>query len=157
MLNCNRDCSVSAYLNKMRSYRKRPSRLSSALAVFVGIGMLIFAFSQFTNHTRFGSGRGLDSFGGGFTILWGVVLVGIIGYHAYNAMTGKGYSDSIDMVDDDEKSLHRNDFGFDQRKDEVRPVEARLKGLSSLRDRDLISDDEFAEKRSQILRRYLTY
>lgn len=116
--------------------------------------MLIFAFSQFTNHTRVGSGRGLDSFGGGFTILWGVVLVvlvGIIGYHAYNAMTGKGYSDSIDMVDDDEKSLHRNDFGFNERKDEVKPVEARLKELSSLRDRGLISDDEFAEKRSQIL------
>ena len=56
--------------------------------------MLIFAISMAGKSSFGGSGPG-----GGFLALWALVLIGIIGYHVYNAATGKGYVESIDYDD----------------------------------------------------------
>ena len=121
----------------MPSFRSRPSRGMSIFTILVGIGMLVFALSMVGES---GSGRGP---GGAFFALWVLVLLGIIGYHFYNAATGKGYTESIDF--DDSTPFHDLDA------DSSEPVAARLRELDSLKEEGLISDEEYEKERQRIL------
>ena len=132
------------YLSSMPSFRSRPSRGISIFTVVVGIGMLIFGISM-AGKSGFGGGGP----GGGFMALWVLVLIGIIGYHIYNAASGKGYTESIDYDDPIPFQDSRADLSDAAGQDDS--VASRLRELDSLKGDGLISDEEYATERQRIL------
>jgi len=77
---------------------------------------------------------------GPFGVLWTLVAVGITGFNAYSAF-GKGYvGPEINIEDDTSGSSASGDAG------------SRLRELQNLYDQELITQEEYEEKRQEILR-----
>lgn len=110
----------------------RPSRPMSALAVVVGIGMLL-TFATFFYSPLAG--------GGAFVVLWVVTLLAIIGYHVWNAVHPRGVPHS--QVDFDIRHS-----GASSRQSQFAE---QLRELDQLRRDGLISEAEFTVKRSEIM------
>jgi hypothetical protein len=107
----------------------------SAFAAVVGIGMLIWGISAFSDFGAPSGGPGGGVFTG-FVVLWALVIVGIIGFHVMNSL-GKGPPAEVAEIEE---------VGG-----EAASAEARLRALEDLRNKGLISPAEYARKRSEIL------
>ena len=109
----------------------RPSKTAGIFgvlwgAVFVVIGLVVVIPSA-----------------GAFGILWTLMTLGITGYNAYCAF-GKGYvGPEIHIEEDGENSAPSS--GGDS-------VQQRLQELRNLYDRSLITEEEYQEKRREILK-----
>lgn len=110
----------------------RPSRPMSALAVVVGIGMLL-TFATFFYSPLAGVG--------GFVVLWVITLLAIIGYHAWNALHPRGVPHS--QVDFDVRHSAASSGQS--------PFAERLRELEQLHRSGLVSDAEYQAKRSEIM------
>ncbi len=77
---------------------------------------------------------------GPFGILWTLMAVGITAYNGYCAF-GKGYAGPEINIEDN--AVHTPD--------DTRDTEQRLLELKSLYDRSLITQEEYEEKRKEIL------
>ena len=103
-----------------------PSRAASGLAAVVGLGMLLCVVLFFTAPVL-----GVVAFGA----LWILTLLGIIGFHLWNAASRRGV---------DHARFHfQTEASGDQ--------SSRLRQLDQLRRDGLLSDDEFQRKRADIL------
>jgi hypothetical protein len=133
----------------MAQYRIRPSKVSSCIGVIVGIGMLIFFLSEFKDSGPASSlGHGNDSFIG-FGLLFVIVLVCIIGYHAFNAFSDRGVAHEVIDVENRE-----NDIPPLKPTTPLHPEGSeaeRLRKLEGLRNQNLISEVEYKQKRQEIL------
>ena len=76
---------------------------------------------------------------GPFGILWTLMAIGITAYNAYCAF-GKGYAGPEIHIEDAEET------------DRPSSAEARLQELRGLYDRSLITQEEYEQKRQEILR-----
>jgi hypothetical protein len=123
-----------------KRYRIRPSRGSSAVAVVVGVVMLIVgATVLLPNIGNAPAPAGLFLtvwFGGGITV---------IVYHLINASGGNVPSGT---VIEEETSAAETSIGLSP----ARSAEDRLRELDSLRAQRLIDEGEYARKREEILR-----
>ena len=77
---------------------------------------------------------------GPFGILWTLMAVGITAYNGYCAF-GKGYVGPEISIEDDTSPTGG-----------IRDTEQRLQELQSLYDRSLITQEEYEEKRKEILK-----
>ena len=141
----------------MASFKSRPSKISSILGVIVGVGILIAFLSEFGGSRSIPSvpGQPGSGFGGSFGvfgIVFLVALLSIIGYHLYNASTGKGYDEVIDLEDSD-RDLPSVSSPSERDSDEEEKSSAseRLWELKQLRSEGLISEEEFEAKRKEII------
>jgi hypothetical protein len=109
-----------------------PSKPASWLAVVVGVGMLLTFVSFFFNP--------LAGFGA-FAIVWVVALVGIIGYHLWNATSAKG--------------VPHTQFNFragpDSSAEGSDGLAERLRDLEQLQRDGLITEEEYQQKRAEIM------
>jgi hypothetical protein len=76
-------------------------------------------------------------FGKFFMVLWTVMAAAIFTYHVTNLIRRRGVADRIVDTDQPDSPPHR--------------TEDRLKELSDLRAKNLISDQEYQNRRTQIL------
>ena len=76
---------------------------------------------------------------GAFGILWTLMAIGITAYNGYCAF-GKGYAGPEIHIEDAEET------------DQPSSAEERLQELRSLYDRSLITQEEYDQKRQEILR-----
>lgn len=111
----------------MARYRVKPSKSASALgmvvgAVFVGIGLFVAIPTA-----------------GAFGVFWTLVAVAITGYHAVNVFSDKGVAVSEVVADHDPPAA------------EPLPPDERLRRLEKLRADGLLTDDEYARKRAELL------
>ncbi|MGH2771965.1 MAG: SHOCT domain-containing protein, partial [Actinomycetota bacterium] len=97
----------------------------SAMGVVAGIGVLILALS---------SGI-LSQAPGGFGFFFVLIAIGAIIVSAINAFSAKGVADEL--------------IEFETEPGET--AEDRLSELSDLRDRGLVTEEEYREKRKEIL------
>jgi hypothetical protein len=136
----------------------RPSRASSfigtiggSIMLMVGIGFMIFMGS--TNPPA-PIGAYI------FTLVWICVAAGGVIYNIYNLNTGNAFP--MEVADYDDGELPRDSSSFanysvvDRLPDADAPKQnsdtaSRLKDLQSLLDQNLITADEFNQKRSEIL------
>lgn len=80
---------------------------------------------------------------GAFGILWTLMAVGITGYNAYCAF-GKGYVGPEIHIEEDGEDRAPSSGGDS--------VQQRLQELRNLYDRSLITEEEYEEKRREILK-----
>jgi hypothetical protein len=115
----------------MRSFRgfgtARPSRAMSRLTAFIGIGMIACVILLF-----------ISPLVGGvlFVALWLATAVAVVVYHVRNATSRDGVPHTELRVEGDGA---RTDFAD------------RLRELEKLRDEGLITDEEYRQKRAQIM------
>jgi hypothetical protein len=113
----------------MRQVRIKPSKPASTLAMIVGI--LMVGFGLFT-----------ISIFGAFGVVWTLVAVAITGAHAFNLFSDRGLATTqIDIEGDD----------ILQPPSESLPFDERLRRLEQLRKEGLLSENEFQDKRSELL------
>ena len=106
----------------------RPSKTQGAFGVIWGsIFILIGVFVVIPTFGPFG-------------ILWTLMAVGITAYNGYCAF-GKGYVGPEISIEDDTSPTGG-----------IRDTEQRLQELQSLYDRSLITQEEYEEKRNEILK-----
>ena len=109
--------------------RVRPSKAASAVGVAVGIFMLIIGL------TMVGTG------GGVFMIFWLFAVLAITGFYAYNLISERGAAFTVIDVDSREAQLPSP----------PRSTQERLSELESLHQQGIVTDQEYQEKRRQIL------
>lgn len=120
-----------------RRNRRVTYRPSKGESVFAGIVGVIFVF--------IGLFFAIPTFGP-FGILWTLVAAGIAGMHLYRAFGDKYIGPEI-RIEDEEPAEGA------ERPSAPRPsAEERLKQLEDLRDKRLITANEFEEKRKEILK-----
>ena len=116
---------------RRRRVTYRPSRAQAGFSTAVGvIFVLIGVFVAIPQ-------------AGAFGILWTLIAVGITAYSAYTAFGRKYIGPEINIEDETGPGGARQDGPMD--------IEQRLTQLSELRDKGLITDAEYEQKRREIL------
>lgn len=105
-------------------YRVKPGRGMSVLGMIVGI---IFVFIGITQVSQFGP----------FGIVWTLVAIGITGYYAYNAFSVNGTS--IYEAEVQDGSAESIDY------------DTKIRQLHRLREDDIISEEEYQKKKTELL------
>ena len=105
----------------------RPSKAAGAFGMVFGLIFVIIGVTM-----------AIPTFGP-FGILWTLMAIGIPAYNAYCAF-GKGYAGPEIHIEDAEET------------DRPSSAEARLQELRGLYDRSLITQEEYEQKRQEILR-----
>jgi hypothetical protein len=123
----------------MPTLRFRPSKEKSVLGIFTGAIMI--GVGIFWAIPAFGS----------FGFFWTLIAVAITGYNAFLAFSNDG-TDSEVRLDDFENFQDDSIFSPHSRPVQQDSIESRLKELEGLRVKDLISEEEYQEKRVAILR-----
>jgi hypothetical protein len=111
----------------------KPSKPISAVTLVIGIGMLIVGLAM------------LPSFGL-FGLLWLAAVLGIVGYHAMNVFSETGAAAEVVDFEAPAGAVP----GLASGSDELTP-EQRLARLDDMRERRVISEQEYAEQRRRIL------
>ena len=107
----------------------RPGKAQGVFGIVWGIIFVVIGFVVVVPHF------------GAFGILWTLGAIAITGYNAYLCF-GRGYVGPEISIEDDAGS---GDWGGTS-------AEARLQELRSLYDRSLITQEEYEQKRKEILR-----
>jgi hypothetical protein len=108
--------------------RVKPSK-GESLAGFIG-GIIFCCIGLFVAIPTFGI----------FGVLWSFIAILITASHGYNAFSNKGIPSHEIFIDDTSES-----------KVTYMTPEDRLNELQNLLDKNLITEDEFQEKRKQII------
>lgn len=118
-----------------RKVRVKPSKPSSLFGMIIGIIFvclgLVFVVPNF----------------GLFGVFWTLIALGMTCYQAYNFFGDKGVA-SWEVDIDDGLDLERDDTTMPARAD----FEVKLRKLYRLREDGLITEEEFRQKREEILR-----
>ncbi|MNH92190.1 hypothetical protein D3C73_447650 [compost metagenome] len=110
--------------------RARPSKAASFMGMIVGGIFIFIGLTVFSNIGWFG-------------IVWSLLALGITIGHAFNFFSKRGVSSWEIEVDDKNLSIPRNSLADD--------IETRLRLIERLRDEALITDEEYQQKRREIL------
>lgn len=105
-------------------YRVKPGRGMSVLGMIIGI---IFIFIGITQVSKFGP----------FGIVWTLIAIGITGYYAYNAFSPTGAS----IYEADVEGSHAGSEDY----------ESKIRQLHRLREDNIISEEEFQKKKTELL------
>jgi hypothetical protein len=109
--------------------RVRPSKGVSAIGVAVGIFMLVIGLTT------------VGTAGGAFMIFWIFAVLAITGFYAYNLISERGAAFTV--IDVDTRQA--------QPPSPPRSTQERLSELDLLRQQGMVTDQEYQEKRRQIL------
>jgi hypothetical protein len=112
---------------------EKPSRFSSGLAVVAGAGIVLSGLAALVG--------GADAFVVCFVATWVIVFAGTMIYHGANLLTPHETPDT---------SVHAGTI-YEDHNDAEEPVEERLSRLHSLRNAGLVTDEEYQQKRREIL------
>ena len=116
--------------NRRRRVTYRPSRALAGFTTVVGvIFVLIGIFAVIPQ-------------AGAFGVLWTLIAVGITAYNGYMAFGKKYIGPEINIEDEGAPNPGRQDAS---------DPEARLTQLAALHEKGLITDEEYEEKRQEIL------
>jgi flagellar motor component MotA len=118
----------------MAQMRVRPSKPASIMGVVIGAAFIVIGITM--SRQTFADAKA-PWFGKFFVILWTVMAAAIFTYHATNLIRRRGVADRIVDTDQPDSPLGR--------------TENRLKELSDLRAKNLITEEEFQNRRTQIL------
>jgi hypothetical protein len=119
----------------MAQIRVRPSKPMSALGAVVGFFFIIFGIG-FTRQ-MWTAKDNPPWFVKIFPIVWTLIAASICIYHLSNLFRDRGVADRIVDTDESDSPLFR--------------TEQRLKDLSNLRAKNLITEEEYQERRTVIL------
>jgi hypothetical protein len=111
--------------------RVRPGKAVSVIAMIFGLGFVIIGVSTV-----------IPNFGA-LGMLWTLAALGIVLYYAINAFSDHGVAEKIVEIDTSMQS-----------KPDAPPkgsTEERLRKLEELKDKRIVSDDEYKEQRKKIL------
>ena len=119
----------------MKRIQVRPSRASATLGfvvglIFVGIGLFVVIPTA-----------------GLFGIFWTLVAAAICGMNGYQVFTGKAMADREIVVEDDDPA------GEGQGRTGGEDIEGRMQQLRSLYEQRLITQEEYEQKKAELLRR----
>ncbi|WP_144933233.1 SHOCT domain-containing protein [Paenibacillus sp. 32O-W] len=113
--------------------RVRPSKPASFLGMIVGIVFVIIGFTM------------VMPMGGIFGVLWTVIAIAITGYHGYNLFSSQGAAEwEVDVRPDRPLNRSMEEAGVD--------FEEKLRKLERLRREGLITEEEFKQKRDEVMR-----
>ena len=116
---------------RRRRVTYRPSKAQAGFSTVVGaLFVLIGVFVA------------IPSFGA-FGVVWTLIALGITVYNAYMAFGGKYIGPEINIEDEAAPGPGPQDAPMD--------IEGRLTALAGLREKGLISEEEYEEKRREIL------
>ena len=115
--------------------RVRPSKPSSAIGAVVGLFMIFFGIG-FTRQ-MWAAKDNPPLFVKAFPIVWTCIAASICIYHLTNLIRRRGVADRIVETDQSDSALSR--------------TEQRLKELSDLRAKSLITEEEYQQRRTAIL------
>lgn len=107
----------------------RPSKAMSLIAAPVAIGFVIFGIT-----------KAISDFGL-FGWLWTLVAICVAGYHVFNLFSKNGIAEEVYSL---EQSTNSNS-------DTSSSVEERIKKLTDLKNRKIISESEYEKQRSNII------
>ena len=110
-----------------RRVRVKPSKASSLMGMIVGSIFVLIGLTVVIPNV------------GMFGVFWTLIAVTIAGTNAYNFFSAEGAASMEVDIDGSEAGLPSDDFA------------ARLRKLTQLRDDGLITEDEFQQKRCEIL------
>ena len=113
----------------------RPSIAMSLIAAPVAIGFVIFGIT-----------KAISDFGL-FGWLWTLVAISIAGYHLFNLFSKNGIAEGVYSL---EQSTNSNS-NSNSNSDTSGSVEERLKKLTDLKNRNIISESEYEKQRSNII------
>lgn len=85
---------------------------------------------------------------GKFGIFWTLMSLGITGYHAYLAFSDNAAEEEINIKED----YRLNSFNLNSSNLSLNnSIESRLRKLEELRMKDLVTEEEYLNKKNQIL------
>lgn len=130
-------------MNINNRIKVKPSKQASVGGLIVAIGMFVFAL------VFFGAVSGdMDSDAAMpvsiFFVIFIIAILVIIVYYAYNLFSKKGIA--ILEIDSDVESKD------EQKSVVIENPETRLKKLEELKEKELISDDEYKQQREEIIK-----
>lgn len=111
--------------------RVRPSKAISAMVLFASIAFVLL-----------GVGYVIPNFGA-FGVLWTIFALAIGAYHAFNLLSDRGVAEQV--VEFDASNEARPDAP------PAASAEERLRGLDDLRQKGLLSEDEYQQQRKKIV------
>ena len=114
-------------------FRVRPSKPASAVGMVIGLVFIAIGIG-FSIHTF---SQPVPWFAKAFCVLWTLLAAAITAYHALNLFSRRGIAHEIVDTDESGSSL--------------RLTEQRLADLSSLRAKQLITEEEYQKRRTAIL------
>jgi hypothetical protein len=106
----------------------KPSKPASVMGIVVGIAFIILGITQ------------VIPMAGIFGVVWTLIAVAITGFNAYNLISAKGSGYYQIDLDDSREPSARNDFA------------ERLRKVEQLYKDGLITEEEYRQKREDILR-----
>ncbi len=112
----------------------RPTKPVTVMALIAALGMLLFGIFFLTLLIKEQSGPGI-----GFMVLWFLVLGVIIAYYIYNLTSRKGV---VEIETRSQTPADESGPDFD----------AKLRKLELLKKDGLVTDEEYKEKRAEILK-----
>lgn len=110
--------------------RVKQSKSASLVGMIGGIIFIIIGLTTVMPNT------------GLFGVFWVLICFVIAGSHAYNFFSDRGISSWEVDIDSNERSFADNDIDF----------ESKLRKLNKLREDGLITEEEFARKREEIMK-----
>jgi len=111
-----------------RKVRVKPSKASSLMGMIVGTVFVLIGLAVVIPNV------------GAFGVFWTLIAVAITGMNAFNYFSKEGIASMEMDIDSSEVSMSSSD-----------DFAARLRKLTQLRDDGLITEDEFQQKRREIL------
>ena len=112
----------------------RPTKPVTVMALIAALGMLLFGIFFLTLLIKEDSGPGI-----GFMVLWFLILGVIIAYYIYNLTSRKGV---VEIETRSQTPAEEAGPDFD----------AKLRKLELLKKDGLVTDEEYKEKRAEILK-----
>ncbi|TFB22859.1 hypothetical protein E3U55_06370 [Filobacillus milosensis] len=119
------------FLNNSRGYRVKPGKSQSMLGMIVGVAFVFIGITQISNFGAFG-------------IIWTLIAVAITGYHAVNVFSNKGVATYEVDVQGESKSPTQQQTGSED-------YESKLRQLHRLKEDNIISEEEYNEKKEELL------
>jgi hypothetical protein len=118
----------------MAQMRVRPSKPASVMGAVIGAAFIVIGITM--SRQTFADAK-VPWFRKFFMVLWTVMAAAIFTYHVTNLIRRRGVADRIVDTDQSDSPLGR--------------TEHRLKELSDLRAKNLINEEEYQNRRIQIL------
>jgi amino acid permease len=112
----------------------RPGKTASVMGIIAASAMLLFGIVFFLLLQEDGSGIGQI-----FIVFWMLMIVLIIVYNVYNLKSQKGSSAALEVID-----LDMADSGS--------TIEEKLRSLERMKKDQLITEEEYLQKRKEIMR-----
>ena len=112
----------------------RPGKTASVIGIIAAVLMFVFGIFFFSRLGEDGSGIGQI-----FMVFWMLIVIIIVAYYVYNLKSRKSSSSALEVIDLDVPGSAPS-------------VEEKLRSLERMKKDELITEEEYRQKRQEIMR-----